>query len=70
MIQIGSHVGWPWAGSLAFGVVAEIHHDRHEIISKEKRIVRNGTIDDPALVIQHAKGALVLKLQHEVQELS
>lgn len=70
MIQIGSEVGWAWASSLATGVVLEAHSNRHEIISKGKRIVRNGTPEDPALVIKHAKGSLVLKLSHEVQELS
>jgi len=69
MIQIGSEVGWLWVGSLASGVVLEIYPERHEIISKGKRITRNGTKKDPALVIQHTKGSTVLKLLHEVQEL-
>ena len=70
MIQVGSEVGWLWAGSLATGVVIAIYPNRFEIISKGKRIVRNGTKQDPALVIKHAKGSTVLKLSHEVQELS
>lgn len=67
MIEVGSEVGWLWAGSLAVGKVTEVHHTRHEIISKGKRIIRNGTKLDPALVILHAKGSSVLKLEHEVQ---
>ena len=70
MIQIGTVVGWLWTSSLATGVVLEIHPNRYEIISKGKRIVRNGTQEDPALVIKHAKGSFVLKLSHEVQEIS
>lgn len=70
MIQIGSEVGWLWIGSLTTGVVLAILTSRHEIVSNGKRIVRNGTPDDPALVIKHVKGSLVLKLSHEVQELS
>ena len=70
MIQIGSEVGWQWVGSIATGVVLEIYPCRHEILSKGKHITRNGTEKDPALVIQHAKGSIVLKLLHEVQELS
>lgn len=70
MIKIGSEVGWSWASSLATGVVVEIHPRRHEIVTKGKHIVRNGTSEDPALVIMHVKGSLVLKLSHEVQELS
>lgn len=70
MIAVGSEVGWLWASSLATGTVIEIHPSRHEIITKGKHIVRNGSPNDPALVIKHAKGSLVLKLSHEVQELS
>lgn len=70
MIQIGSEVGWLWMNSLTTGTVIEVHATRHEIISKGKRIVRNGTKQDPSLVIKHAKGSLVLKLSREVQELT
>jgi Hypervirulence associated proteins TUDOR domain len=70
MITIDSEVGWLWVGALVTGTVLEVHPERHEIISKGKHIARNGTPDDPALVIRHASGSLVLKLQHEVQELS
>lgn len=69
MLKVGDPVGWAWGSSIATGVITEIHPERHEIISKGKRIVRNGTSDDPAIVIQHDKGALVLKLLHEVQAL-
>ncbi|MEO5950623.1 MAG: HVA1 family protein [Candidatus Saccharimonadales bacterium] len=68
-MKVGSEVGWLWIGSLTTGVIKEIHPNRHEIISKGKLIVRNGTMEDPALVIMHSNGSLVLKLQHEVQEL-
>lgn len=70
MVQVGSEVGWLWADSLATGVVLELYPHRHQIITKGKRIVRNGTAQDPALVIRHTKGALVLKLAHEVQNLA
>lgn len=70
MIQVGSEVGWLWIGSVTTGVVLEIHPERHEIISHNKRIVRNGTKDNPAVVIKHAKGSLVLKLFSEIQEIS
>jgi hypothetical protein len=70
MITIGSEVGWLWAGSLVRGIVQEIYPTRHEIESRGKRILRNGTPEDPALVIKHHKGSLVLKLSHEVQALS
>lgn len=67
MMNVGAEVGWTWAASVATGVVLEIHPNRHEIITKGKRIVRNGSPQDPAIVIKHSKGSLVLKLSHEVQ---
>ena len=70
MIKVGSEVGWLWVGSLVSGRVIEIHPNRHEILTKGKYIVRNGSINDPALVILHSKGSLVLKLEHEVQLIS
>lgn len=70
MIQVGIDVGWLWSGSLVIGEVIEIHPSRHEIISKGKNIVRNGSPDDPALVILHTSGSIVLKLAHEVQVLN
>jgi Hypervirulence associated proteins TUDOR domain len=70
VITAGTEVGWLWAGSLATGIVLEVRPERHEIISKGKRIVRNGSTEDPALVIQHTSGSLVLKLAHEVQALN
>jgi len=70
MIHVGSEVGWIWGSSITTGIVLEIHNERHEIISKGKRIVRNGSKEDPAIVIKHTKGSLVLKLAHEVNEIS
>lgn len=69
MINVGSEVGWPWMGSIATGVVLEIHPCRHKIISKGKIIVRNGSKENPALVIKHPKGSVVIKLLHEVKPL-
>ena len=70
MIEVGDEVGWLWIGSLTTGFVLEIHPSRHEIISKGKHIARNGSKDDPSLVIRHKNGSLVLKLLHEVQKIS
>ena len=43
MIIVGVEVGWLWAGSLVIGTAEETHYCRHEILTKGKRIVRNGT---------------------------
>lgn len=46
MISVGTEVGWLWTGSLATAGVTEVHPNRHEIITKGKRIVCNGIADD------------------------
>jgi hypothetical protein len=61
-------VAWTWGNGIAEGVVTEVSTERTEIYSKGKKIVRNGTADNPALIIKHKSGNLVLKLQSEVQK--
>lgn len=66
-MNIGDEVGWQWANGLATGIIESINHERTEIVSKGAYIVRNGTTDDPAIVITHKNGSKVLKLQHELK---
>jgi len=67
-IEIGDSVAWTWGNGLAEGVVEDICPKRVEIISKGKKIIRNGTPDNPALIIKHVSGNSVLKLHSEVQK--
>lgn len=66
-MKIGDPVAWRWANGIAEGEILEIHHERHEINTKGKHIVRNGTQDNPAIVIKHTSGTEVLKLASEIQ---
>jgi hypothetical protein len=66
----GDTVAWLWANGLAQGVLAEVCPQRTEIVSKGKKIVRIGSHENPALIITHASGNPVLKLQSEVQKTS
>lgn len=66
-MEIGDQVAWKWANGIAEGQVMSIHTERTEIISKGKRVVRNGSASNPALLIMHTSGTKVLKLQSEVQ---
>jgi hypothetical protein len=50
-MNIGDHVAWQWANGLAQGIVKDIRTERVEIVSKGKKIVRNGSADNPALII-------------------
>jgi Hypervirulence associated proteins TUDOR domain len=69
-MKVNDSVAWTWGTGLAEGVIKSVHHERTEIESKGKKIVRNGTKDNPALIIEHISGTTVLKLQSEVQNTS
>lgn len=69
-MDVGDTVAWIWTSGIAEGTVVEVHYRRTEITSKGKRIARNGTADNPAVVINHKSGNLVLKLQSEIQKTS
>jgi hypothetical protein len=64
------HVGWKWANGIATGVISDVRPEKTEIVSKGARVVRNGTPDDPAIIIKQDNGTEVLKLAHEVQVLT
>lgn len=67
-MKVGDSVAWQWGNGLAEGIIKEVHESRVEITSKGKKVVRNGTPDNLALVIDHKSGNPVLKLQSEVQQ--
>lgn len=66
-VQPGDYVAWKWGFGMASGVVVEVVPDKISIESKGKIISRNGTPEDPAVVIQHSSGGMVLKRAHELQ---
>ena len=67
-MNINDSVAWTWGFGVTEGIVTHICPERTEIMSKGKRIVRNGTPENPALVIMHKSGNPVLKLQSEVKQ--
>lgn len=67
-MKVNDSVAWTWGNGLAEGTIVKICPEKTEITSKGKKIVRNGTPDNPALIIDHKSGNQVLKLQSEVQQ--
>lgn len=65
-ISIGDTVYWKWLKGFAEGEVLDIKPERIEIVSKTKLITRNGTKDNPAVIILHDNGNEVLKLTSEL----
>ncbi len=68
-MKVGDQVGWQWGAGLATGEILGIHHERTQIESKGKVIVRNGSPDEPAIVIKSVNGSKVVKLKREIQVL-
>lgn len=62
----GDWVAWRWLSGVAEGRVTEVVPKRHEIVSKGSRVTRNGTPQNPAVVIEHKSGNPVLKLAGEL----
>lgn len=69
-MKVGDFVGWKWGYGVAQGKIVAMKPDKTQIESKGKLITRNGTPDDPALIIEQNNGTRVLKLAREVQLLS
>lgn len=66
-MKVNDIVAWKWGFGLGQGRIVSIHKDRVQVESKGKIITRVGSIENPALVIEHKSGNLVLKLASEVQ---
>ncbi|MDB5162490.1 MAG: hypothetical protein JWN28_97 [Candidatus Saccharibacteria bacterium] len=64
----GDYIAWKWGNGLAQGRVKSIHKDSIIITSKGKEVKRNGSSDNPAVVIEHKSGNDVLKLVSEIQK--
>ena len=69
-IEVGDIVAWKWANGIAEGVVEDIIYDKTSIESKGSIVTRKGSLDNPAVIISHKSGNLVLKLQSELQIIS
>jgi Hypervirulence associated proteins TUDOR domain len=66
-IRTGTTVTWRWGNGTAEGKVVEIHHEPVTRTLSGSDITRNGSDDDPALLIEQENGARVLKLRSEVE---
>ena len=61
------YVAWKWGNGLAEGIIKSVHYEPITITSKGKLVKRNGSADNPAVIIEHKSGNNVLKLASEVQ---
>lgn len=62
----GQAVSWQWSGSTAYGKVADRFERRVQRTFDGSKIVRKGSRDDPAYLVEQEDGAKALKLGHEL----
>jgi hypothetical protein len=62
----GAHVRWNWGQGTGEGVVQDRFERRVQRTIKGERIVRNGTKDNPAYLVETDKGDRVLKRGSEL----
>ncbi len=65
--RVGSTVEWKFGAGEASGKVLELFEKRVSRTLKGKRITRNGTPDNPAVLLEQADGDRVLKLSSELE---
>lgn len=64
--RVGQKVSWQWSGSKAEGKVAERFERKVQRTLKGSKIVRKGSKDDPAYLVEQEDGAKALKLGSEL----
>ncbi|MET0238476.1 MAG: DUF2945 domain-containing protein [Sphingobium sp.] len=62
----GAAVTWHWGTGTGHGTVSEKFEGRVQRTIKGERIVRNGTKDNPAYLVETEDGGRVLKLGSEL----
>ena len=62
----GQTVRWQWSGHAATGKVVDRFERRVQRTLKGSRIVRNGSKDDPAYLVEQEDGDRALKLGSEL----
>ncbi len=64
--RTGQPVSWKWGAHVAHGQIADRFERRVQRTIKGERIVRNGTGDDPAYLVEQEDGDRALKLGSEL----
>lgn len=67
-LRAGSKVTWKFGAGEATGTVLELIEKRVTRTLKGKKITRNGTPDNPAVLLEQADGDRVLKRSSELEQ--
>ncbi|HZF93674.1 MAG TPA: DUF2945 domain-containing protein [Allosphingosinicella sp.] len=66
MTSVGTNVTWMWGTGTAEGKVEERFERRVQRTIKGARVVKNGSKENPAVLILQDDGGKVLKLESEL----
>jgi hypothetical protein len=66
--RVGSDVSWSWGNGTAKGKIVERFEKRVQRTLKGAKVVKNGSADNPAFLIEQEDGAKVLKLGSELKK--
>lgn len=64
--KVGAKVQWKWLGKAILGQVEAVYLEKATQLIKGKKIVRNGTPENPAYLVKSVAGNLALKLGSEL----
>ncbi|MGL5923835.1 phage portal protein family protein [Chroococcidiopsis sp.] len=67
LIRVGTAVSWKYGTGTATGKVVKVYRSRITLKLGNSEITRNGSEDDPAILIEQENGARALKLVSEVR---
>ncbi|HEY0012531.1 MAG TPA: DUF2945 domain-containing protein [Allosphingosinicella sp.] len=66
MTSVGTEVSWKWGAGTAQGKVEERFERRVQRTIKGAKVVKNGSKENPAVLIVQEDGDKVLKLESEL----
>ncbi|MFZ1250216.1 MAG: DUF2945 domain-containing protein [Candidatus Microsaccharimonas sp.] len=67
MVKKGDTIEWKWGNGSADAKVEKVSADKTEVKSKGKKITRNGSEDNKAIVAKQSDGTKVVKKESEVK---
>ena len=64
--KVGTKIEWKWLGRSIQGIVKEVFTEPVTKTIKGKNIKRNGSVENPAYLVESSVGNLALKLHSEL----
>ena len=64
----GDYVSWAWGDGRGYGTIKEMFNERVTRTLQGGEVTRNGSEDNPAILIAQSDGDQVVKLESEVRK--